>query len=74
MHLVSEQQTAFYELKRHLVQDPVLTYPCEEGTFILDTDASDHGVGAVLSKEQEEERESDRLCQHSPGPHSRGTV
>ena len=32
---------------------PILSYPRDEGRFVLDTDASDTGLGAVLSQEQD---------------------
>ena len=32
---------------------PILGYPRDEGRYILDTDASDMGMGAVLSQEQD---------------------
>jgi hypothetical protein len=35
-----------------LTTTPVLAYPNESGTFILDADASDGGIGAVLSQMQ----------------------
>lgn len=44
---------AFQQLKRALVEAPVLGYPRTEGKLILDTDASSHSVGAVLSQEQD---------------------
>jgi len=48
----AECQEAFETLKSRLVSSPVLALPCDEGQFILDTDASDHGIGAVLSQKQ----------------------
>ena len=47
------QQQAFKELKQRLASSPVLAYPRQTGTFILDTDASDTSIRAVLSQEQE---------------------
>ena len=47
-----EQQDAFQELKDRLTSPPILGYPQLEGRYILDTDASDTGIGAVLSQEQ----------------------
>ena len=47
-------QSAFDELKSRLVSAPVLTYPNDQDKFILDTDASDKAMGAVLSQVQEE--------------------
>lgn len=48
-------QQAFEELKRRLTSAPLLAYPNREGQFILDTDASDVAIGAVLSQSQGEE-------------------
>ncbi len=45
---------AFQTLKAALVTAPILTYPTREGHFVLSTDASDVGIGAVLEQEQEE--------------------
>ena len=47
-------QTAFEELKVHLTSAPVLAYPKIEAKFILDTDASDVAIGAVLSQKFDE--------------------
>ena len=48
-----EQHESFKELKRLLTTAPVLAYPVSEGEFLLDTDASDVGIGAVLSQIQD---------------------
>ena len=40
---------AFTELKKRLVDAPVFSYPMFDLEFILDRDASDQGIGAVLS-------------------------
>ena len=47
-----ECRSAFEQLKDCLVNSPVLAFPNNEGKFILDTDASLHAVGAVLSQVQ----------------------
>ena len=46
------QQAAFEELICRLTNSPILAYPQREGTFVLDTDASDTCLGAVLSQRQ----------------------
>ena len=46
-----EQEDAFNELKTRLTTAPVLGMPRDEGVFYLDTDASDVGLGSVLSQE-----------------------
>ena len=46
-----DQQTAFDELKRRLQSAPILRYPNFEKSFTILTDASLHGLGAVLTQE-----------------------
>ena len=48
-----EQDRAFQQLKRRLISAPILGMPKDEGTYYLDTDASDVGLGAVLSQDQD---------------------
>ena len=45
------QQKAFESLKCHLMNQPILRLPDMTKDFILRTDASDQGVGAVLMQE-----------------------
>ncbi|XP_028299789.1 uncharacterized protein LOC114461699 [Gouania willdenowi] len=54
-HWTPECQEAFDRLKKMLTSAPVLGYPLDDGDFFLDTDASDWGIGAVLSQVQGEE-------------------
>jgi hypothetical protein len=49
----AEQHRAFAELKRRLVSAPILASPRDEGRYVLDTDASLYGLGAVLQQEQD---------------------
>jgi hypothetical protein len=52
-----KQQKAFEILKERLVKPPILQYPNYEKSFILFTDASGKGLGAVLSQLDENEKE-----------------
>ena len=59
---------AFEELKRKLSETPVLAYPKDGCTYILDTDASGFAIGAVLSQlqpmsEEQEEAEVNAVTQ-----------
>ena len=45
-----EQEQSWQKLKFLLTEAPVLTYPRVDAELILDTDASDVGIGAVLSQ------------------------
>ena len=47
-----EQQKAFDAMKKHLTEAPILAYPNPHDKFVLDTDASAFGIGAVLSQVQ----------------------
>lgn len=51
-----ECEDAFQKLKAAMTKSPVLNYPDPALPFILDTDASQWGVGAVLSQERDGER------------------
>ena len=47
-----ECQKSFETLKQSLLSAPILGYPKDDGIFIIDTDASNVGVGGVLSQIQ----------------------
>ena len=51
----SECEDAFRRLKTLLTTAPILAFPTADGLFILDTDASNTGLGTVLSQIQEGE-------------------
>ena len=48
----TEKEKAWYELKHQLTKAPIFAYPDPTLEFILDTDASAYGIGAVLSQVQ----------------------
>ena len=47
-----ECQEAFEDLKKALLGPDIMSFPKDDGLFILDTDASDETIGAVLSQVQ----------------------
>ena len=47
--------TAFGELRAALMDAPILAFPTETGLYILDTDASNFGLGGVLSQIQNDQ-------------------
>ena len=48
-----EHQEAFKELKEKITSQPVLSLPRRERKFRVETDASGHAIGGVLSQEQD---------------------
>ena len=50
----SEHQESFDRLKEALISSPILAYPDYSKPFILETDASLKGLGAVLTQENDE--------------------
>ena len=51
-HWSTQEHEAFELLKEKLICAPILGYPNATDTFVLDTDASHHSIGAVLSQIQ----------------------
>lgn len=49
-----EQENAFKILKSKLITKPILQYPDFNRTFVLTTDASNYGIGGVLSQINEQ--------------------
>ncbi len=47
------EQILLDKLKEAFCSAPILAYPDHEGEFIIDTDASNYAIGAVLSQVQE---------------------
>ena len=48
-----ECNDSFLFLKKALCEAPILAYPLPKGLFVLDTDASNIGIGGVLSQVQD---------------------
>ena len=48
-----EEEDPLKKLKEAITEAPLLVYPKEGGGFVLDTDASDKAIGAVLSQVQD---------------------
>ena len=62
-----QQQKAFEELLQCLISAPILSYPKDEGWYIVDTDASNVGLGGVLSQVQDSEK---RVIAYAKAKHS----
>ena len=48
------EQVAFDHLKQILIDAPVLAFPNFDQEFILETDASGVGLGAILAQKQQD--------------------
>ena len=46
-------ECAFRELKGRLTSPPILVAPRDDGEYVIDTDASDYALGAVLQQQQD---------------------
>lgn len=58
-----ECDESFRTLKELLTSPPILAYPDRTGLFVLDTDASESGLGAVLSQIQNDQEKV--ICYYS---------
>ena len=63
--------TAFYTLRDSLIHAPILAFPTETGQYILDTDASNFGLGGVLSQIQGDVERVVAYCSHALRPSQR---
>ena len=63
--------TAFYALRDSLIHAPILAFPTETGQYILDTDASNFGLGGVLSQIQGYVERVVAYCSHALRPSQR---
>lgn len=66
-----ECQQSFNQLKRALTGADIMAYPKDHGRFILDTDASDYAIGAVLSQEQDGQEKVVAYGSHTLGKSER---
>ena len=63
--------TAFYTLRESLIHAPILAFPTETGQYILDTDASNFGLGGVLSQIQDDVERVVAYCSRALRPSQR---
>ena len=63
--------TTFYTLPESLIHAPILAFPTETGQYILDTDASNFGMGGVLSQIQDDVERVVAYCSHALRPSQR---
>ena len=62
---------AFYTLRESLIHAPILDFPTETGQYILDTDASNFGLGGVLSQIQDDVEHVVAYCSRALRPSQR---
>ena len=62
---------SFYTLRDTLIQTPILAFPTETGQYILDTDASNVGLGGVLSQIQNNVEHVVAYCSRALRPSQR---
>ena len=63
--------TAFIGLRDALIRAPILSFPTEHGDYILDTDASNFGMGGVLSQIQDNVERVIAYCSRALRPSQR---
>lgn len=66
-------ETAFCKLKNLFASAPVLTHPDPAAQFVVEVDASDSGVGAVLSQRSSTDHKL-HPCSHAASRQLRGTM
>ena len=59
------------ELRAALIDAPILAFPTETGQYILDTDASNFGLGGVLSQIQNDKERVVAYCSRALRPSQR---
>ena len=62
---------ACQELRASLIDAPILAFPTETGQYILDTDASNFGLGGVLSQIQDNQERVVAYCSRALRPSQR---
>ena len=67
----SSCSAAFHELHAALIDAPILAFPTETGQYILDTDASNFGLGGVLSQIQNDQERVVAYCSRALRPSQR---
>ena len=67
----SSCSSAFAVLRASLVDAPILAFPTETGLYILDTDASNFGLGGVLNQVQNDQERVVAYCSHALRPSQR---
>ena len=63
--------TAFTGLRDDLVQAPILSFPTEDGDYILDTDASNFLLGGIISQIQDNVERVIAYCSRALRPSQR---
>ena len=67
----SSCSAAFREIRAALIDAPILAFPTETGQYILDTDASNFGLGGVLSQIQDDKERVVAYCSRALRPSQR---